>query len=708
MKELTYIPFGAQYYRAPTPGPENWERDLTALRSKGFNTVKLWVQWRWNMPKRDTYDFSDIDRLMELCGGLGLRVILNVICDVAPAWFYRDYPDSLMVAADGRRLYPQTTAYRQIGGAPGPCYHHREGAEIRRRFIEEAAKRYAGHPALLCWDLWNEPELTCGIWREASQENMVCYCAHSVERFILWLRRRYGSLEVLNRRWGRNYQAWEEIEPPRCAATFNDMVDWREFFGETLAEELHMRAKAVRLHDGEHSVMVHTVPMPYFNFMNTGSEEYLLAREMDWFGNSVGSMPFPAVTATTAARNKWVLNAEIHAVGGNTMARPAIPSLEDFKSHILVPFSRGVKGFLFWQYKPESLGHEAPAWGLVRPDGGDTPWLGYAVEINRVLQAHTARLLPAFPRPGRIAVLNSSANQTFLWGISGGTELYYQSVWGAFTALYEAQYPVDVLSEHQLKAEGLARYEAVYLPLPYYLDEETAAVLKDFVHEGGTLLSEALLGGICAETNLHAEKLPGYGFEQVFGCQEEQTLTASAFLNAYEEEGARREENRSSVTFTDKKGRTARGYYFRESFRLDGGEVLAVYDNGEAAAVMHRYGRGKAVITGTLPGFMAGKYGCEDSSRYMVSLVKEVAGLTPEAEIWGGRRTDVLYREGRPAAVVLQLNRERVRRVVFADPAMRGRTLRNPFTGRTLTVDDGGKCPIPDEEGLTELYLIED
>ena len=34
MKELTYIPFGAQYYRAPTPGPENWERDLTALRSK--------------------------------------------------------------------------------------------------------------------------------------------------------------------------------------------------------------------------------------------------------------------------------------------------------------------------------------------------------------------------------------------------------------------------------------------------------------------------------------------------------------------------------------------------------------------------------------------------------------------------------------------------------------------------------------------------
>ena len=144
MKELTYIPFGAQYYRAPTPGPENWERDLTALRSQGFNTVKLWVQWRWNMPKRETYDFSDIDRLMELCGGLGLRVILNIICDVAPAWFYRDYPDSLMVAADGRRLYPRNhrlSADRRCarpllpssgGGGDTPAVHRGGGQTVRR------------------------------------------------------------------------------------------------------------------------------------------------------------------------------------------------------------------------------------------------------------------------------------------------------------------------------------------------------------------------------------------------------------------------------------------------------------------------------------------------------------------------------------------------------------------------------------------------
>lgn len=707
MKELNYMPFGAQYYRAPTPTPDCWEADLTAFRDQGFDTVKLWVQWRWNMPRRDTFDFSDIDRLMDLCAERGLRVILNLICDVAPAWFYREYPESRMVTADGRVVQPQTTACRQIGGAPGPCLHHPEGREIRRRFTEEAARRYASHPALLCWDLWNEPELTCGILREPTQENMVCYCDHSVRAFTEWLRKRYGTLERLNRSFGRNYQEWEEIEPPRCTGTFNDMIEWREFFGETLAEELSMRAAAVRRFDREHSVMVHTVPMPYFNFMNTGSEEYLLARGMDWYGNSVGSMPFPAVTATTAARGKPVINAEIHALGGNTLARPTVPSFEDFKSHILVPFSRGVKGFLFWQYKPESLGDEAPAWGLVRPDGGDTPWLGYARRIHAALRQNSGRLLRAMPHPARAAVISSSANQTFLWEISGSTELNYQSVYGTFAALYEAGYAVDVLSQHQLKAEGLSRYAAVYFPLPYYMDAGTAEILRGYVEQGGVLFSEALFGGICAETGLHAVRLPGYGFDRVFGCHEEQMLTASAFCNAYKAEWADREEDRAGIVFRTEDGTQARGYYLREELCPDEGEVLARYEDGMAAAVGHAYGKGYAVLTGTLPGYMAGRYGCADSRAYLVSLLRRFTGLVPEAETEGVRRADVLYDGETPEAVVLQSGEAAVRRVRFADPLLRGRVLHNPLSGACLPVDGAGEVVLPDGEGRTELYLID-
>ena len=61
-----YFPFGTQYYRAPSPYPETWETDMKQMADLGFNMVKFWVQWRWNHPREDRFEFDDIDRLMDL------------------------------------------------------------------------------------------------------------------------------------------------------------------------------------------------------------------------------------------------------------------------------------------------------------------------------------------------------------------------------------------------------------------------------------------------------------------------------------------------------------------------------------------------------------------------------------------------------------------------------------------------------------------
>lgn len=82
--------------------------------------MKYWVQWRASVSKEGTYHFDDIQELMDIAQRNGLKVILNVIFDVAPAWFYKKYPDSKMVTADGSILEPRAINCRQIGGAPGP------------------------------------------------------------------------------------------------------------------------------------------------------------------------------------------------------------------------------------------------------------------------------------------------------------------------------------------------------------------------------------------------------------------------------------------------------------------------------------------------------------------------------------------------------------------------------------------------------------
>jgi hypothetical protein len=178
-------------------------------------------------------------------------------------------------------------------------------------------------------------------------------------------------------------------------------------------------------------------------------------------------------------------------------------------------------------------------------------------------------------------------------------------------------------------------------------------------------------------------------------------------MNAYGEEWSSFEENRSAVRITARDGKTARGYFFHEALVPGDGEVIATFEDGSAAAVAHRYGKGCAVITGTLPGFMVGKYGCADSAEYIVSLMREFAGIAPNAKVEGGKRADVLWRDGKPAAVILQTEQAENRSVTFADAALAGCTLVNAITGSRLSIDEQGFCSIPASEGFTELYLAE-
>ena len=85
--------YGAQYYRAPTPEPEYWDRDFVHMKRLGFNTVKFWVQWRWSERTPGRYFWDDLDQLMLLAERYELKVILNLICDVMPVWAERCFPD---------------------------------------------------------------------------------------------------------------------------------------------------------------------------------------------------------------------------------------------------------------------------------------------------------------------------------------------------------------------------------------------------------------------------------------------------------------------------------------------------------------------------------------------------------------------------------------------------------------------------------------
>lgn len=672
--ERTILPFGTQYYRAPTPLREDWRQDLQNIRGYGFNTIKLLVLWRWSNPGEGRYYFDDLDELMDLAEKNGLKVILNVLFDVVPAWFYQMYPDCVMITCDGRHVEPQVVGHRSTGGAPGPCYNHPAALKARLAFLEVLVHQYKDHPALLIWDLWNEPELTCAILRAPVQKDLVCYCSHCRGHFINWLNKKYGNIHNLNARWHRNYQCWEELELPRNGDAFTDMIDWRIFFADVLTGELRYRIETVKKTDSRTPVMAHTVPMPYFNAVTCCNNDYDMAALCDMFGNSIGSVPFAAAFNTSCADGKNVINSEIHAMGGNAYNRPKIPTFSDIKAHIFTPLARGIKGFIYWQYRPERLGLESPAWGLTTADGCGTPWLEYNRIICASIQNNAQLLLDVKPYKSEVAVLNSYQGQIFDWCASGSTDTYNSSVMGLFNALYAANLNVDIVNMDSLNVEKLSQYKAIILPFPYYLENKVVQLLRDWVFGGGLLISEAFHANANGDTGLYETTVPGLDMDEVFGVREGNVISFTIFEGAYSNNTLTAQIPPIQITLEgcEKIEDKVQGYLFREELVSIGAKVLGRFENGAPAMTVNNYGMGKAVMIGTLLGCAYQKQSgaAHNISKLLLNLVKEHGIQSPLKVDVEELRADLLTSPDGGAVLVINgsnIEKREVEIIICAD-----------------------------------------
>jgi beta-galactosidase len=537
-----HIPFifGAQYYRAPTPEPGCWEQDLRRMAELGFNAVKYWVQWRWShrAPAEvsgsditaGTYDFDDLDRLMDLAAEAGLGVTLNTIFDVAPLWLYDRFPDAKQVMNNGQVVEPYTVGHRQIGGHPGPCYNHPGALRARQDFLAAAVVHFRDHPALSMWDLWNEPELSFPQ-RTPDLSRLVCYCPHCRAAFILWLKGKYGSLEALNAVWGRVYDAWEQVELPRNPHTITDFVDWREFHIDTMTTEAGWRLAMLRELDPRHLRYLHVVPntMAPFNVVTCAADDFALAAPCQVFAATTNSGPVMTMQVVSAARGRVTYNVESHVNHGCTSLHQRVLHLPDLLDDFLPQIGLGIRGFLFWQYRPEVLGFEAPGWGLVRLDGSDRPITRAAAEFWQTLRPHADALLDCPPPEAAVGIWRSRKNEIFHYAIHQSFKPLIDSVEAYQTALYWQSVPTRTISGEMLAAGELEGLRFLIMPSPYYLTQEEAAQLDTWVRRGGVALVEAHLGGYNGTTGRHSRQMPGCGLAESWGLAEAET-TAARYL----------------------------------------------------------------------------------------------------------------------------------------------------------------------------------
>jgi len=250
------VPVGAYYY--PEHWQEDdWEKDIKRIAELGFEFTHF-AEFSWSQlePEEGRFDFSWLDKCVDLADKYGLKIIMCTPTPTPPAWLTTNYPEVLIVNSTGRKLRHGT---RLHVSQTHPVYK-----KFSQRIIMKMAERYGNHSAVVGWQLDNEPH-----YRGDHD-----YSDHAKIQFITWLKEKYVNIEALNKAWGNdfwsmNYNNFEQIRIPNADETQtvnpHAKLDFDRFTSEELAKSLRFQAEILRKNIPEEQWI--TTNYAYFKFL---------------------------------------------------------------------------------------------------------------------------------------------------------------------------------------------------------------------------------------------------------------------------------------------------------------------------------------------------------------------------------------------------------------------------------------------------------
>lgn len=587
-----------------------WKHDLQEIKTLGFNSVKTWVEWAHCEPREGEFHFENLKLLFDLAKEVGLKVVIQVYAESAPEWVGKKFPDGLFEAQNGYKIRSQVD--------PGYCVDDQGVRDAMIKFYEEAAKIVVQYPNFYCWDVWSEPHII--QWGRPGwiPDDSYCFCPSSQERFRLWLKKKYGTLEKLNSSWYRTFVNWEDVEAPVFGTilTYTDFMDWREFNAIKMAEDLRMRYDAVRKIDKTHVISSHASPVSLFSSpVGSAENDFLMSEQVDFYGlsqypkhNLPGDWrPWSYMISSDFSysankKNGGYYVGEFQAGYGTVGLNVGDPvTQDDQRIWAWSSLATGAKGIFVYAYYPMTSGYESGGYGLINLDGTVT---NRAVELGKIahfIDENTALFVQSKPVKPEIALVYNPLSQmvgksTWDGSEQSGRDGHINSLIGYYRFFESQNIPVDFIFLNDLEKSDMSKYKLVILPYSLMFKQEAADGLKAYVNQGGHILAEARLAWNDA-SGFTSKVIPGMGLSDVFGVKEGKVQTIK-------EKGITIKvgDNSNLPMAQLQKGDIIRGSYFAESVELlknSNAKVLAYLEDGTPCIVTSQFGKGQAMYVGS-------------------------------------------------------------------------------------------------------------
>jgi len=625
---LDFYPYGTQYYRAPTPLPEEWEPDFKEMARIGYTHVQYRPQWRWHERVQGKYTWDDLDVLFDLADKYKLRVIVQPMLETAPDWVFTGL-EGKRIGFQGIPIEPVAHGAFYVGGWL-PCFDNPKVIKAAIEFTAQLTRRYRRHPALWFYDAWNEPR---------SRPLGQCHCRHSIASYRQWLQKRFLTIEELNRFLGKAWTSFETLLPPESGADYAEMFLWRQWAAFAVAEQVRFVADAMRRIDPERMVMAHVGGAAVIqDVICDASDDVLNAETVDRYGTSFPIPLHPKTLLDHAAPDylsDWVRRVdplywchEFYPNHGN-WCRP--PDPEVLNRLIWMAMAGGAAGFTFWQYRSERFANETNGYGLREINGSSNERSQVADDIAEIVKTYGSRLVGTRRAPARIALLYSRESDLIsriqamcaeeIHHETFNTDYPYKKSLKAAHALYLA---AGETVEWVIPGDDLAGVELLHITGTEMIDAKTADWLRQYVRNGGKLIVEFPFA--CRDENTWVSRQrPNHGLHDLLGCVESGRIVAVP-------------DSDGTGEFVN--GRPFRAGLWKINLEPQTGKVIGKWKDGAAAAIRHDYGKGVVYSIGTSWSLAVSE--ATDNALETIRWIMKESGLQPQAgeteQVWIRRR----------------------------------------------------------------------
>jgi len=592
---LPRFPYGAVYFRKSNPPREDWERDYRTAAEDGINVFRHWFMWSAVETAPETFDWAEYDAHFDLARRHGLKVVIGEISHSAPEWAFRKLGHCRYQRDDGSFVESRMRNSSATGGFPGLCLDHDESLAAVERFLTALVERYRDHPALGCYDIWNETNTL-------SSGYTACHCGATADRFRQWLRAKYGDPRAVSEAWRRyGYVSWEDIVPPKQGGPYPDELDWIQFRADNAQRLLRWRVDLVRRLDPHHPVTAHGVAAAPLDRIGSASDDFWRSASavdvygFTWggarYGNAAWQQYHVVDMIRSGARGKPFWHAEATAgpswLGGGQDGRPRedgrIPTAADVRLWNLTSFAGGARGLMYNRWRPLLDGPLFGALAGYEMDGSRTERSAMMSQIATWANAPArAALWRARPVRGDIGIVYVPEAAMFASLSESDTEAYANAARGAYQACFSRNIQAD-----WVHIDDIGPCSLLYLPYPLMLPQAAADALAAWVEAGGKLVSEGCPGYFDGRGHAGARQ-PNLGLDRVFGaCQAHVEFTPDLLPHERIDLGA---------------GPIGAAAAYLQTYREQGGTASGWDAAGRIVAIDHAFGAGATRLIGTSVG----------------------------------------------------------------------------------------------------------